>query len=534
MQFEIVAAAIVLPIFSSLLAAMLLSCASIESSYRLRCLIFCQSIAFLSSLVLATCQLLRPEPLRLVLVPGFIGIQIDQLSTVLLVGFTFIALVVVTFSERYMAGDSHRVQFCYLLCGISCTSSLLAAADNLFLSLICWQFLSLLLARAAGLRASKSASNLITCHHLASDLILFAATILVWNFCGTASFSQLASCSQYLTQQASFYGVGLPITCADVIALLMIVSFSIKSALFPFHRWLLAMLEAPTPLSGLLHAGVVNVSAIIAARLMPVLELSPASLSIWALISVASAVVGTISMSAQSDVKRKLVYSTVGQMGFMCLQCATGAIPAAIFHLLAHGLFKCQMFLQSGSAVSEGLVKRKWSQCETVQLTSNDASNSKKLLRMGLLIVSGFVAALFYLKGTGIDGLTALSAVVAAIAILSVFPAVQSLSLVTMLGFWSVCLLISAASLSLCVQFAKLSPGTDTATAWLLPAAIAVFAVSGFFSRFLARIPRWANVFYVFGLSGFYTDDIAHVCSRLLTRRTDVEGRFVKLQDMKA
>jgi NADH-quinone oxidoreductase subunit L len=124
-----------------------------------------------------------------------------------------------------------------------------------------------------------------------------------------------------------------------------------KSAIMPFHIWLPYTSEAPTPVSAVMHAGVVNVGGILLNKLAYLLLLTPAVLNIAFVIGLVTAVFASIIMLAVSDIKRSLGYSTVGQMGYMIMEVGLGAFSLAIYHLIVHGIFKATLFLESGSLI---------------------------------------------------------------------------------------------------------------------------------------------------------------------------------------
>ena len=112
-------------------------------------------------------------------------------------------------------------------------------------------------------------------------------------------------------------------------------------------------MEGPTPVSALMHAGIVNAGGILLNRFAP-LYLQTDSVLHWVfLVGLVTAVIGSILMLAQSDIKKALGYSTMGQMGFMIMECGVGAFSLAIFHLISHGLFKGTLFLSAGSVIHQ-------------------------------------------------------------------------------------------------------------------------------------------------------------------------------------
>lgn len=121
-----------------------------------------------------------------------------------------------------------------------------------------------------------------------------------------------------------------------------------KTAQIPFQRWLPHTLAAPTPVSAIMHAGFVNSGAILLAKISPLVVREPAVMTLLFAGGLLSAVWGSVAMLAQTDVKRYLTFSTIGQMGFMMMECGLGAFHLAILHLMVHGFFKGRMFLSVG------------------------------------------------------------------------------------------------------------------------------------------------------------------------------------------
>jgi len=131
----------------------------------------------------------------------------------------------------------------------------------------------------------------------------------------------------------------------------LVVTIMTKSAQFPFHVWLPGTIEAPTPVSAMLHAGIVNAGGFLVNRLAPLYGMAPTTLYLLFIIGALTALIGAAAMLAQPSIKRTLVYSTMGQMGYMVMECGLGAFALAIFHLCAHGLFKATLFLNSGTGI---------------------------------------------------------------------------------------------------------------------------------------------------------------------------------------
>lgn len=431
-------------------------------------------------------------------------LQFDRASSALIAAITMIASVVTMFSERYLGGERSRDNFLACLSLLASCSALLVVSDNLFLAFALWHLLSWGLWSTMRLQeqtAAKKSANLVLLHHLVSDVAILAAILVLYSSTGNIAFSKLPAVLPLINSSVNVFGLILPVTASALASLLLVFSFCVKSALFPFHRWLLATLDAPTPLSGLLHAGIVNVSAILAWRTMPLLQENPGILVAWGLLSAVSAVVGTLSMSAQPDVKRKLVYSTIGQMGFMSLQCASGAIGAALFHLIAHGMFKCHLFLQSGSAVAEGLNKRKFDYAGSMA----KSPDKKMKTTIALTAVACSLAVYVFCSEAG---WTALSAIVTAAALSAGLPALNRVDVKSAFLFWSATLLIVLGSAITNSNFESLLHRTSSPTSAILPLSLGIFAIIAI-SIWLAQKSQFAKALYVHSLSGFYAEEMA-------------------------
>jgi NAD(P)H-quinone oxidoreductase subunit 5 len=134
---------------------------------------------------------------------------------------------------------------------------------------------------------------------------------------------------------------------------LLFVGAMTQCGLWPFHRWLTSSLNSPTPVSAMMHAGLVNGGGFLLARFAPLYLNTPKILTLLFVFGLVSAIIGTAWKLMQNDIKRMLACSTIGQMGFMVMQCGLGLFPAAIAHLCWHGFFKAYLFQAAGAAAQE-------------------------------------------------------------------------------------------------------------------------------------------------------------------------------------
>ncbi|PQJ36306.1 oxidoreductase [Salinibacter sp. 10B] len=271
-------------------------------------------------------------------------LHVDGLTRLMAVVTTFFSGIIQSFSRRYMAGAKRLSSFYGRLFSLTLIVVVLTAANHLVLFVGAWTAMGWLLAdligHVRGWPQAQAASRFARGHFLASSALVAGALGLLGVQAHTVTINGVLAAVP-----------SLPTSTVALSALLLLGGAMIQSALVPFHRWLLSSMTAPTPVSGFMHAGLVNAGGILLARFAPVaFELS------WVMLGIViaggvSALLGQAWILVQTDVKRQLGASTVAQMGFMVLQCGLGLIPAAITHLLLHGFYKAYLFLATGSAV---------------------------------------------------------------------------------------------------------------------------------------------------------------------------------------
>jgi len=118
-------------------------------------------------------------------------------------------------------------------------------------------------------------------------------------------------------------------------------------------------METPTPVSALLHAGVINAGGFLLIRFADVMLLAPGVLAVLVMIGGFTALFGSLVMLTQPAVKSSLAWSTVAQMGFMIFECGLALFPLALLHIVAHSLYKAHSFLASGGAVERVAANRR-------------------------------------------------------------------------------------------------------------------------------------------------------------------------------
>lgn len=147
------------------------------------------------------------------------------------------------------------------------------------------------------------------------------------------------------------YDVSMSYGLKLIVDLLLVIAVIIPAAQYPFQSWLIESVVAPTPVSAIMHAGIVNAGGIILTRFSPVFD-NNIALTLLLIISSISVLIGSGISLVHVDYKRQLVGSTMSQMGFMLVQCALGVYSAAIIHLILHGVFKATLFYNQGQLLN--------------------------------------------------------------------------------------------------------------------------------------------------------------------------------------
>lgn len=316
-----------------------------------------QSVASILALVVSLPMLLGGSP-------GWVVRPFSQLSafTVYYDGFTammlalvsFVGFVVCRYAIRYLDGEPQQGRF-YRWAGVTIGSvSFVVFSGNLLLLLAAWVLTSLGLHQLLLYYPERTGSQRAAWTKFAisrvGDVLLIAATALVFRQFGTFDLAEIFTAVQGQSGESGW----LP-----AIAWLFILAAVTKSAQFPLHSWLPETMETPTPVSALMHAGIVNAGGYLVIRLSPILVEAPAALAALSIIGTLTVTFAGIVMMTQTSIKRSLAYSTIAQMGFMMLQCGLGAFSAAMLHILAHSLYKAYAFLNSGSVLAEAAGMRK-------------------------------------------------------------------------------------------------------------------------------------------------------------------------------
>lgn len=256
----------------------------------------------------------------------------------------FVAAIVATFSLRYMRADLRATRFFLTLGALVVSVLAFLFSGNLLLLGLAWCASGWLLAGLIGHNsgwneASAAARRAALAFTIGDTALLAALAMLGWQAGSFQLDAVLAGAA------------ALPPLLVNTAAMLLVVAAAARCALPPFSGWLLSSMTAPTPVSALMHAGLVNAGGFLLIRFAPVLEAASIARTGAVVLGLCGAIYGIGIMMVRPDVKRSLAGSTVSQMGFMIMSCGLGAYAAALWHIIAHGLFKAWLFLGSGSTI---------------------------------------------------------------------------------------------------------------------------------------------------------------------------------------
>lgn len=298
-----------------------------------------------------TIRYYEPDSLASLVFP--IGFYIDRLSAVMMTLISCVGMIVYTYSVGNMFQDYNARRYLSLMAFTVFVLLCMVSSANIMMLYIFWQLLSYLLYILAHNHSHgptlAGAFRTYTMLRV-GDVAFLIGIVLAYQLYGTLEYSTLFErVAESPVMLTPFSGV--EISGATAITLFLFIGGICKSANFPFHIWLPSSLFAPTPMHALLHAGIINAGGFLINRLAPMFGLSSTVLHLAFAVGLITVIVGGLMMLRQNDIKRKLGYSTIGQMGYMIMECGLGAFALAVFHLIAHGFFKGSVFLYCGNVI---------------------------------------------------------------------------------------------------------------------------------------------------------------------------------------
>ncbi len=318
------------------------------------------------------------------------GLRIDAVGATVPLLVSFVGWCIVRYSQTYLAAEQGEARYVSWLLATLAAVVVVVTSNHLLLTALAWMATSFTLHRLLTFFSERPAAQVAAHKKLivgrVADGCMLAAAGLLYAAFGTLHIDQL--------MQAATQAPGLPVM-AQIATLLVVVAVLLKTAQLPFHGWLIQVMEAPTPVSALLHAGVVNLGGFVLIRLAPLVAELPLAMGLLVVAGATTAVIAALVMTTRISIKVMLAWSTTAQMGFMVMQCGLGLWEMALLHLVAHSLYKAHCFLAAG-----GIVR----QLQVRQLAPAAAPASAGKLLLGALAALAMTAtAAFALQATGVD-----------------------------------------------------------------------------------------------------------------------------------
>ena len=283
------------------------------------------------------------------------SINVDPLSSVMLVVVTLISALVHIYSIGYMSTDPHKPRFMSYLSLFTFSMLVLVVSDNFLQLFFGWEGVGLCSYLLIGFWYKKESANNAAIKafivNRVGDFGLAIGIFLIFFYFGSINFNEVFSIApQYLEKKIIL--LGIESNLITLICIFLFIGAMGKSAQFLLHTWLPDAMEGPTPVSALIHAAtMVTAGVFLVVKCSPLFEYSQVALNIVTIIGMLTAVFAATVALVQNDIKKIIAYSTCSQLGYMFFAAGVGAYHVAMFHLFTHAFFKALLFLGSGSVI---------------------------------------------------------------------------------------------------------------------------------------------------------------------------------------
>ena len=275
-------------------------------------------------------------------------IQLDVVSSVMFLLVSTLAVVVVRYSRSYLAGQPGLDRYSRSLLLTVASVTALVTSNHLAVLVVAWFATDVGLHQLLTFYRSRRQAIIVAHKKFllsrVADACFVSSIVLIGADVGSLKIDIV---------NAAAHAAGATSPTLHLATVLLVVGVLLKSAQLPFHGWMLQVMEAPTPVSALLHAGVVNSGGFVMIRLSPLMADAYIAQGILVGVGLFTTIIASLVMTTRPAIKGVLAWSTIGQMGFMLVQCGLGAWHLALMHLLAHSFYKAHTFLSSGSVVQQ-------------------------------------------------------------------------------------------------------------------------------------------------------------------------------------
>ena len=283
------------------------------------------------------------------------SVNIDPLSSVMLVVVTFVSALVHIYSIGYMSHDPHKPRFMSYLSLFTFSMLALVVSDNFLQLFFGWEGVGLCSYLLIGFWYKKETANNAAIKafivNRIGDFGLAIAIFFIFFFFGTINFDEVFQATSQFTEKKIAF-LGFESNLITLICVFLFVGAMGKSAQFLLHTWLPDAMEGPTPVSALIHAAtMVTAGVFLVVRCSPIFEYSQFALNLVTIVGMITAIFAASVALVQNDIKKIVAYSTCSQLGYMFFASGIGAYHVAMFHLFTHAFFKALLFLGAGSII---------------------------------------------------------------------------------------------------------------------------------------------------------------------------------------
>nr|YP_009645121.1 NADH dehydrogenase subunit 5 [Olea tsoongii]QXE41486.1 NADH dehydrogenase subunit 5 [Olea neriifolia]QXE41834.1 NADH dehydrogenase subunit 5 [Olea salicifolia]QXE42008.1 NADH dehydrogenase subunit 5 [Olea tetragonoclada]QBS53269.1 NADH dehydrogenase subunit 5 [Olea tsoongii]QXE42095.1 NADH dehydrogenase subunit 5 [Olea tsoongii] len=317
------------------------------------------------------------------------GYLIDPLTSIMSILITTVGIMVLIYSDNYMAHDQGYLRFFAYMSFFSASMLGLVTSSNLIQIYIFWELVGMCSYLLIGFWftrpiAANACQKAFVTNRVGDFGLLLGILGFYW-ITGSFEFRDLFEILNNL-----IYNNKVNSSFVTLCAALLFTGAVAKSAQFPLHVWLPDAMEGPTPISALIHAATMVAAGIfLVARLLPLFIVIPYIMNLISFIGIITVLLGATLALAQKDIKRGLAYSTMSQLGYMMLALGMGSYRSALFHLITHAYSKALLFLGSGSIIHS---------METIVGYSPD--KSQNMVLMGGLTKHVPITQISFLLGT--------------------------------------------------------------------------------------------------------------------------------------
>ncbi|MCB1703653.1 MAG: NADH-quinone oxidoreductase subunit L [Halioglobus sp.] len=276
------------------------------------------------------------------------GTAVDKTGFTAALLVALLGWVIINYSSRYLAGEPNQPRFVRAMLFTLGAVSVLVLSQNLLVIAIAWSSTSIglhfLLTHYDQRKTAQIVAHKKFLASRMAEVCLVAALVLVYQATSSLTLDGLRTAIEQAAE--------LPPQLHWAAALFALAAI-LKSAQLPLHGWLIQVMEAPTPVSALLHAGVVNMGGFVLIRLAELLSMAPAAQAMLVIVGGFTAVLAGLVSMTRISIKVRLAWSTCAQMGFMLMEIGLGLYELALLHLVAHSLYKAHAFLSAGDTVRQ-------------------------------------------------------------------------------------------------------------------------------------------------------------------------------------